>query len=145
MSDLIDSQRYWQIADIMLFDAKPQENDSLTGGLGRGFNHQLLNDATTLPDIWWLAGGLNDENIADILKQCRHKPATIDLSSSVENVIGVKSRAKNHPIDASIKKHQDYSRIKYDGCLIFLRVSQYHHAPHFADKGQIRQSYQSIL
>ncbi len=94
MSDLIDSMPYWQIADIMLFDAKPQANDDLTGGLGRGFNHQLLNDAQTLPDIWWLAGGLNDENIADILQKLDKKPALIDLSSSVESVIGVKSLEK---------------------------------------------------
>ena len=94
ISDLIDSQPYWQIADMMLFDAKPQANDALTGGLGRGFNHQLLNEATTLPDNWWLAGGLNDENIHDILQQLHRKPACIDLSSSVESVIGVKSPEK---------------------------------------------------
>ncbi len=94
MSDVIDSKAYWQIADIMLFDAKPQANDDLTGGLGRSFNHQLINEATTLPNSWWLAGGLNDKNICEILQNLHQKPAMVDLSSSVESSMGVKSPEK---------------------------------------------------
>ncbi len=94
MNDMIASEAYWQIADMMLFDAKPQADDNLTGGLGRGFNHQLINDAKTLPNMWWLAGGLNDENINDILQKLHHKPAVVDLSSSVESALGVKSLEK---------------------------------------------------
>ncbi|MCH9843927.1 MAG: phosphoribosylanthranilate isomerase [Alphaproteobacteria bacterium] len=94
MSDIIDAQKYWQIADIMLFDAKPQADDELTGGLGRGFDHQLINEAKILPNSWWLAGGLNDKNICEILQKLDDKPAVIDLSSSLESVIGVKSPEK---------------------------------------------------
>ncbi len=94
MSDVIASEAYWQIADIVLFDAKPQADDDLTGGLGRGFNHQLINDAAILPNIWWLAGGLNDKNMCEILQKLDDKPAVIDLSSSVESSLGVKSPEK---------------------------------------------------
>ncbi len=94
MQDIQDSEIYWDIADHILFDAKPNPNDILPGGLGRAFSHQLLNDAQNLPSSWWLAGGLNAQNINDILAKLQHKPEIIDFSSALETKPGIKSVTK---------------------------------------------------
>ena len=98
LDDINDTKIYWDIADVILFDTKPNSNDTLPGGLGRSFDHQLLNQASQLPKNWWLAGGLNANNIVGVLSALNHKPAVIDLSSSVEESaktgLGVKSKQK---------------------------------------------------
>jgi len=61
---------------------------SASGGLGRQLNTAQLKDLR-FPHPWILAGGLNEENLPDILRQCH--PDGIDLNSGIETAPGLKS------------------------------------------------------
>ena len=63
--DLELVEKYAEIADQILIDAKPNDN-SLPGGNGIKFDWKILEDITwEFP--WFLAGGLNESNIDDAL------------------------------------------------------------------------------
>ncbi len=77
-------------ADIILLDAKPDENDSLPGGNARAFDWSLL-AGEDLQDCL-LAGGLDADNIVTAIAAC--KPFGVDVSSGVEKSYGVKCSRK---------------------------------------------------
>ena len=58
------------------------------GGTGKSFDHRLIKD---IKREFFLAGGLDSENVEDAIKKCR--PYAVDASSSLETN-GVKDRAK---------------------------------------------------
>ena len=97
--DFEASKQYWEIADIMLFDTKAKTGE-LSGGLGRRFDINLLFDHKTYPKRWWLAGGLNADNVLEILSllekniESRSLPESLDISSGVESTKGVKDSDK---------------------------------------------------
>ena len=76
--------------DYLLFDYKPKSNE-LPGGNSKSFDWSLLKGATIkLP--WFVSGGINESNIKNIQKTIN--PHGIDLSSGVEQSLGIKSNKK---------------------------------------------------
>ena len=81
---LHQTETYANAVDTFLFDAyAPQQ----LGGTGKSFNWELLKNFTS-PRPWFLAGGLNPDNIQRALEIV--KPDGIDLSSGVEKSPGNK-------------------------------------------------------
>ncbi|MEZ5935036.1 MAG: phosphoribosylanthranilate isomerase [Alphaproteobacteria bacterium] len=90
--DLAPLGEFAEVADIVLFDAKPPKTPgSLPGGNGLPFDWRLLQDLV-LDRPWILSGGLDAANLGDAVRLCR-APA-VDVSSGVETAPGVKDLAK---------------------------------------------------
>ena len=90
--DLEPLQAYADVADMILFDAKPPSTPgSLPGGNGLTFDWRLLKDLT-LDVPWILSGGLDAANVRDAIRLC-HAPA-VDVASGVESAPGVKDVTK---------------------------------------------------
>ncbi len=91
-ADLLPLPAYTEVADMILFDAKPPPTPgSLPGGNGLCFDWRLL-ERLSLHCPWMLAGGLHSDNLADAVRLCR-APA-VDVSSGVEAEPGVKDLDK---------------------------------------------------
>jgi phosphoribosylanthranilate isomerase len=90
--DVLRARRYEDVADILLFDAKPPRGpQALPGGNGLVFDWQLLG-AKIWSRPWMLSGGLTAENLA-VAVATTHAPA-VDVSSGVERRPGEKDPAK---------------------------------------------------
>jgi len=76
-----DVEPYQDNVDFFLFD---NPGDSLPGGTGETFNWEWLQAIPFVQKPWFLAGGLNPDNIADAIKQA-HPPA-VDVCSGVERL-----------------------------------------------------------
>ena len=76
----------YKSADYFLFDYKPLK-DELPGGNAKRFDWNLLKNLQT-DKPWFLSGGININNIQEILLDI--KPFGIDLSSGVEKELGIK-------------------------------------------------------
>ena len=101
--DLEFVEKYAEIADQILIDAKPNYN-SLPGGNGVKFDWKILEDITwEFP--WFLAGGLNESNIDDALFATNAKK--VDLSSGVEDSNGKKSIVKITNFVKKIRKYEE--------------------------------------
>ena len=90
----------YQNADYFLFDYKPIKGE-LPGGNSKSFDWNILKNLET-DKPWFLSGGININNIKQILKEI--KPFGIDLSSGVEKELGNKD---NHIINNFIEKLND--------------------------------------
>lgn len=75
------------VADHLLFDAKPPEGSSLPGGVGASFDWSLMQNRA-LPARWFLAGGLEPQNITEAVRISG--APLVDVSSGVESAPGVK-------------------------------------------------------
>ena len=101
--DLDLVERYSEVADHLLIDAKPSSNASLPGGNGIKFDWTILEKKSgNYP--WFLAGGLNANNITDALRMTKAKK--VDLSSGVEDSNGRKSINKITSFVKQIKKYE---------------------------------------
>jgi len=90
--DLRPLNAYAEVADIILFDAKPPATPgSLPGGNGLSFDWRLL-EGLTLDRPWILSGGLDQANVGAAVRLCR--AASVDVSSGVESAPGVKDVTK---------------------------------------------------
>lgn len=90
--DLQPLKAYAEVADMILFDAKPPKPPgSLPGGNGLSFDWRLL-EGLHLPCPWMLSGGLDAGNLADAVRLCGAR--RVDVSSGVEIEPGVKDIAK---------------------------------------------------
>ena len=90
-ADLDLIRRFDDIADMLLFDARPPSDASRPGGNGLGFDWSLLaGHATKKP--WLLAGGLTAGNVAQALRETG--APGVDVSSGVESAPGVKDIGK---------------------------------------------------
>ena len=99
--DLVES--YSEVADHLLIDAKPSSNTSLPGGNGIKFDWTILEKKSwSFP--WFLAGGLNANNITEALRMTKAKK--VDLSSGVEDSNGRKSINKITSFVNKIKKYE---------------------------------------
>ncbi len=88
-NDIDTAKIYFKDADMMLFDAKPSNHDTMTGGLGKKFDWSLLHNINELDTPFMLAGGLNYHNI---LEAKQHTNAQyFDICSGVEIQRGIKS------------------------------------------------------
>lgn len=90
--DLAPVGAYAEVADMLLFDAKPpREPGRLPGGNGLAFDwHLLRNLELELP--WFLSGGLGVDNLATAVELCAAR--MVDVSSGVEARPGQKDPAK---------------------------------------------------
>ena len=90
--DVIRAERWQEVADIILFDAKPPRlPQSLPGGNALAFDWQLI-AGQKWRRPWMLAGGLTAENLGEAV---RITGATmVDVSSGVERRPGEKDLAK---------------------------------------------------
>lgn len=96
--DIAQAMRYSDVADMLMFDAKPPELPGiLPGGNGLSFDWALLK-GRSFPLPWFLSGGLNPENVAGAIVQTGTR--MVDVSSGVESAPGVKDPAL---IDAFVK------------------------------------------
>ncbi|WP_195267368.1 phosphoribosylanthranilate isomerase [Eubacterium sp. 1001713B170207_170306_E7] len=84
-------------ADYLLLDAY---NKNSYGGTGRAFNWELLREST-IQKPFFLAGGLNEENIGAAIKTV--KPFAVDISSGVETN-GCKDPGKIEEIIKKIRR-----------------------------------------
>ena len=76
----------YKSADYFLFDYKPLKGE-LPGGNSKSFDWNLLKNLET-DKPWFLSGGININNIQQILHELN--PFGIDLSSGVEKELGIK-------------------------------------------------------
>jgi phosphoribosylanthranilate isomerase len=92
-ADLATAETYLDIADWLLFDAKPppQMTNALPGGNALSFDWQLLS-GRSWPLPWMLSGGLNEGNLAAAVRISG--AGVVDVSSGVEDKPGLKSPAK---------------------------------------------------
>ncbi len=81
---------YEEVADQMLFDAKPPKDATRPGGNGHAFDWSLLANRD-FHRPWMLSGGLNCETVEAAIMATR--PPGIDVSSGVESSPGVKDSA----------------------------------------------------
>jgi len=84
-ADLAAAKAYDEIADMLLFDAKPSADRA--GGNGAAFDWALLSGAK-FKSPWFLAGGLTPDNVAGAIAKSGAK--LVDVSSGVESAPGVK-------------------------------------------------------
>ncbi len=78
---------YLEVADRLLFDAKPPKDATRPGGLGTPFDWHLLEGLD--PAVpFMLSGGLDPDNVAEALHITRAQG--VDVSSGVERAPGVK-------------------------------------------------------
>jgi len=90
--DVLDATRYEQVADILLFDAKPPRRpDALPGGNGLAFDWRLI-AGWTWRRRWMLSGGLTAELLPEAVRISG--AAAVDVSSGVENRPGEKDLDK---------------------------------------------------
>lgn len=87
-SDVTRAAAYADMSDMLLFDAVPAANASRPGGHGAAFDWQILN-GRTFARPWFLAGGLNPENVARAIAVSGAN--MVDVSSGVESAPGVKN------------------------------------------------------
>jgi phosphoribosylanthranilate isomerase len=90
-ADLAAAQRYFGVADRLLFDAKPPKDAAVPGGNGLIFDWELLG-GRRWPLPWMLSGGLNADNLGDAVRITH--AAALDVSSGVERTPGVKDPDK---------------------------------------------------
>jgi len=89
--DLHEIDRYAEICDQLLIDAKPAPGAKLPGGNGLAFDWRLLENHTwKIP--WMLAGGLTPDNVAQAIRVTQARQ--IDVSSGVESAPGLKDMDK---------------------------------------------------
>jgi len=80
-----------EVADYLLFDAKPAPHMKSPGGSGKRFDWEMLGGIKTKKP-WLLAGGLHAENVAQALTETG--ASGVDVSSGVERAPGMKDAAK---------------------------------------------------
>jgi phosphoribosylanthranilate isomerase len=89
--DLAKAADYEPVADLLLFDAVPAADASRPGGHGAAFDWRML-DGRQFSRPWFLAGGLNPENVAHAIAVSG--AAMVDVSSGVESAPGIKSESR---------------------------------------------------
>ena len=84
---------YLDVADWLLFDAKPPRGDpkALPGGNGLAFDWQLLG-GRSWSKPWMLSGGLTAKNVAEAVAATHAR--AVDVSSGVEIKPGIKDLGK---------------------------------------------------
>lgn len=86
-ADLRVVHKFQRCCDAYLFDSKSL-NSEVQGGSGKAFDWRILaNFRSRKP--WFLAGGINVKNIADVYKLTG--ASMLDISSGIEDSVGVKS------------------------------------------------------
>ena len=100
--DVLHAERYEDVAEYLLFDAKGTWEDR-SGGHGVPFDWTVLT-GRTLRRPWFLAGGLTADNVGHAIQISG--ATMVDVSSGVEDVPGVKNAAKMAAFVAAAKNAQ---------------------------------------
>lgn len=87
-------------ADRLLLDAKAPKDSALPGGNGLAFDWRLMQGVSP-PMPWGLSGGLDAGNVGAALAVL--KPDFVDVSSGIEEQVGVKSEAKMQAFAAAVR------------------------------------------
>ena len=90
-SDLLNIRSYESSVDYILLDSKTKGKGHLKGGRGISFNWNIVK-GFNFKKPWFLAGGLNTNNVIDAMKITGAK--MLDVSTGVENKPGKKSFEK---------------------------------------------------
>jgi phosphoribosylanthranilate isomerase len=90
-TDLAAARAYEDVADWLMFDAKPPTGSDLPGGVGVAFDWSQM-EGYASPTPWFLAGGLAEANIQTALA-ITGAPG-LDVSSGVESAPGVKDPSR---------------------------------------------------
>jgi phosphoribosylanthranilate isomerase len=89
-ADVARAAAYRGVADILLFDAKPEPKAAVPGGAGVVFDWELLRGQEG--GDWMLSGGLDPDNVAEASR--RTGAPAVDVSSGVESARGVKDAGR---------------------------------------------------
>ena len=89
--DIAAARAYEDIAERLMFDAKPPEGATRPGGNARAFDWGLL-QGQSWSRPWLLAGGLTAENLGQAVKTSG--ATAVDVSSGVEDAPGRKNPDK---------------------------------------------------
>ncbi|MDX1581379.1 MAG: phosphoribosylanthranilate isomerase [Alphaproteobacteria bacterium] len=102
-SDVEQAKPYFQVADIVLFDAKPPKDhpDALPGGNALSFDWTLI-EGMGRHGPWALSGGLTPDNVLEAIAATGAD--FVDVSSGVEDAPGRKSPEKIAAFIAAAKK-----------------------------------------
>ena len=100
--DVDGANAYCEVADRLLFDAKPPKDmkGALPGGNALAFDWDLL-ASRTWPIPWMLSGGLDAGNVAEAVRVSHAR--AVDVSSGVEDRPGVKNADKIRAFLAAAK------------------------------------------
>ena len=90
-ADLEAAASWEDVADHLMFDARPPEGSDLPGGVGARFDWAMM-QGRTYRHPWFLAGGLNPQNAAQAA--AISGAPLLDVSSGVESAPGVKDSAR---------------------------------------------------
>jgi phosphoribosylanthranilate isomerase len=90
-ADLEAAARWEDVADHLMFDARPPEGSDLPGGVGARFDWAMM-QGRTYRHPWFLAGGLNPQNAVEAA--AISGAPLLDVSSGVESAPGVKDSAR---------------------------------------------------
>jgi phosphoribosylanthranilate isomerase len=99
-TDLARVEAYGEVADTLLFDAKPAPEAVLPGGNGQVFDWSILR-GFAVDKPWMLSGGLEPGNVAEALKATGAH--AVDVSSGVESAPGVKDPARIEAFIAAVR------------------------------------------
>jgi phosphoribosylanthranilate isomerase len=91
------------VADMILFDAKAPGRSARAGGHGHAFDWQLLR-GRTLKRPWFLAGGLDAENVRRAIRAA--EAPGVDVSSGVETSPGLKDAERIRAFIAAARAAQ---------------------------------------
>lgn len=91
VKDLDAARPYVEVADYLLFDAKPPKDATRPGGHGVPFDWSILHHWDE-DGMWLLAGGLTAENVDEAIT-LSGAPG-VDVSSGVESAPGIKDPDK---------------------------------------------------
>ena len=97
--DLEKINSYENLIDAILLDSW---NEKTYGGSGERIEQTYLEDIS-FSKPWWLAGGVSEEWINNILKKI--KPTGLDISSSVEKAPGIKDISKVESIMKELRRN----------------------------------------
>ena len=86
--DVDGAVAYEDVADRMMFDARPPEDASRPGGNAMAFDWRLIRDRHWRRP-WFLAGGLDSETVGEAVRISGAR--AVDVSSGVEDAPGRKS------------------------------------------------------
>ena len=90
-ADLEAAASWEDVADHLMFDARPPEGSDLPGGVGARFDWTMM-QGRSYRHPWFLAGGLNPQNAAQAA--AISGAPLLDVSSGVESAPGVKDSAR---------------------------------------------------
>ena len=90
-ADLQSADAWEEVADHLMFDARPPEGSDLPGGVGARFDWTMM-QGRTYRHPWFLAGGLSPQNAAEAA--AISGAPLLDVSSGVESAPGVKDSAR---------------------------------------------------